>query len=173
MKKILTKVTAILAIVIGALGIIGGIIIAASSGGFATVYYSFSYRVDGLLMAVYIILGVLLSVFSIVQIILGAKLLKRLEDPNGLLIAVIILSLCGGNVFAMVLAIIALCMPSDVAGAVKKVKETFRGSSDEFSKSVSRLKQYLADGIITEEVYKKKIEELAKKNTDKMIEIVK
>ena len=175
MKSTMAKVTAILSIVFGCLGIIGGIVLAVvGSVVFSHVEISYgfysNYGPDGSLIATYVVLGAFIAGFAIAQIVCGKKLLNRINEKGsmtGYLIAILVLSLLGGSIVTVVFAIIALCMPNDSVATSRNVRgiATGRSSSDvEFDDKVKRLKQYKEDGIITEAQYKEKLDELVRKH---------
>ena len=180
MKRTMSKITAILAIVFGSFGILSGLLImsiaysVSSLGRYMWVdgWMVWERSLNVGLFVFLLIMGIIILAFAIVQIVLAAKLLGQTSDLNknpstfnGLLIALVVLSFFGGSIITMVLGIVALCMNNieDGAEAVAHAGAKTVASNSEFEQAVGRLKQYKADGIIDDATFKKKMDELFKK----------
>ncbi|MCL2756385.1 MAG: hypothetical protein FWE45_05050 [Firmicutes bacterium] len=182
-KKKLIKATGIVSIVYGIIAVLGGIAILSTSYWLSFVvrteywwngsWWSTStyWQFSGWLMAFWIIVGLMIIGVAITQIILGARVTKRISEPessstscNGSLIAITILSAFVGGVVLLVLGIISLCL-SDKDDEVSNNLPGAKPQSGvrELEQICARLKMYKDDGIITDEVYKQKVEEAVKK----------
>ena len=147
------------------------------------------------IMVAMIIVGLIILALAVTQIILGAMLLKRSknlqENPtacNGLLIGLLVLSFFIGGWIMLILSIIALCMKGgenlqqntsnfgyNNAGTYNASAAPMggyqqgnpaQGKINDLESTIARYKQYKADGVITEEQFKKKVEELVTKMMD-------
>jgi len=179
MKASMAKVSAILAIVFSIFSIIGGVALVILgltarawvfshwentwSGGFPV--YNYVDQIN----AAFLVIGIFLFIFAIIQIIVAAQILKRVgrKDPNlnGLLIGLLILTIFGGSWITLIFVIIALCSRLDYEGQGQQVYHS-RGSGntlprgDDLNSKIARLKQYKEDGIIDDAMYKKKLQEI-------------
>ena len=179
MKRTMMLVTGILAAISGGGAIISGIVVFGLSFPLArdARWWTNSYH-TGILVAL-IVTAIIIIAIGIAMLILGIQLARKSRRPDytgsGTLIAVLVLSVFGGGLATIVCAIIALCMSwedaDNTAGTPTKRKNVTGGNTciREFDQSVCRLKQYRADGIITEDVYEKKLKELADKCTQDLI----
>ena len=120
--RTMAKVTAILSIVFGALGVITGVVLMGVSGTASTYYtsvgsyysgyYTTSYQ-DTTILAVFIVVGAIIMGLSIAQICVAARALSanaRGLGVRGYMIALLVLSLIGnGGIIVAVCAIVTLC----------------------------------------------------------------
>jgi uncharacterized membrane protein len=157
-KKNLAFVTGIMLIVFGGLALLAGIFLAGMSEGVA---FNFA-RTPRMLLSIngaMISIGVMLILSSFAQVLMGIVLLRAKSEKitnkiiNSLMIAVIVLSVFMGGIVILIFAIITLSV-KDGASQV--------GGTD-FDSTYARFKQYLADGVITEEEFKKRVHELTDK----------
>ena len=182
MKRTMSRVTAIVAMVFAILGLLGSLAISIAAYWIARqtwwdMWGGWSSFNTGLFVAL-LVTGIIILALTIVQIVLCAKLLGRTNDPtktpadfNGLLIGVTIMCFFVGGWIPLALGIIALCA-NNAEDAVEAVAAAGTsgaakgrvGKTSEFDQAVARLKQYKEDGIIDEATYKKKMDELFQKH---------
>lgn len=185
MKRTMARVTGIVAIVFASFGILGAIAIMSASAAISRAErfistgpwgqgYWTTYTV-GWVIAVLVITGLVILALCITQIVLSARLIAKTNDPNntvesfnGLLIAVTVMSFFAGGWVPLILGIIALCMTNteENTEAVAKIgtTPTTKSKTSEFDAAVTRLKQYKADGIIDDAMFKQKMDELFQKH---------
>jgi hypothetical protein len=107
--------------------------------------------------------------FGIGSICVSAKILKGVKNGNltrGSLVALVVLSVFT-NWITLIVAAVALAQYQPMDGSELGNNQSFNGQNNiaqktesEFEGKVKRLKQYKADGIITEKQYQEKLNEL-------------
>jgi uncharacterized membrane protein len=166
-KRNFALVTGILQCIFGGFNALVGLILAAASAPLAMASNPRTWADYNFMVNALIVVGVFILIFAIANIIIGG-FLCRAKCPtattgriNGLLITSLVLNIFG-SLITLIFAIVALCCKDEVVGA--QVTQVQCASSQvEFDMAHARLKQYLADGIITEEQYKQKVHELTDK----------
>jgi len=137
---------------------------------------------NGGILAALIIVALVILALAITGIVLGSKLCSRsrkVSDPrelNNLIIAILVLSIFSGGIIPLVFAVIALCAASDENNMQANIGgNSYQNPSPqqpvqqcsvkavEFEQALARLKQYKSDGIIDDELFKQKADELFKK----------
>jgi len=177
MKRTMSRIAAIVAIVFSGLMILGALSILGIGIAWMASPWSWGHGAIGGGVFLFII-GIILLVLSVAQIIIGTNLIKMTNDPsahtstfNGTIIALLVLSFFGGTWISIVLAIIALCMENEEGAPIAQSSATISpwdkstpSKTNNFDEAITRLKQYKADGIIDETMFKQKMEELFKKH---------
>jgi uncharacterized membrane protein len=166
MKRQYAFITGILMCVFGGLSLLGGILLAGLS---ALVKYDTTLTTyeATVVRNVLLITGIIVMIFAGVQVLVGGFLCRaknpkmRDETIQPLLVIALVLGLFG-SIVVLIFSIIALCQKDEVATQVAPQVQC-ASSQVEFDMAHARLKQYLADGIITEEQYKQKVHELTDK----------
>ena len=182
MKRRMSFATGIVAIVFGALSIVGGALIfglsfVAARHQWRDWFGALQTEWDGAILGVMISIGLIIVAVSIVQVIIGAQLVRRTryfdmtpQSFNAPLIFLLVLSFFSGGLILLGLSIASLCMNNteDVLTCGtqnKSPSQTAKSNqSNEFEAAIMRLKQYKSDGIIDEKVFKQKMEELFAKH---------
>jgi len=159
MRKTFSKVTAILSIVFG------------SVASLLYLVYFVVLLVTG--QDVFAVLCLALGSISVAQIISGEQLLRASKERmTGKLVAVLVFSALHLSVIIVAFAIVALCSKdsdasnSNVATAQNQIlqcKPDVQVPIIELLTTVTRFHQYITDGVITKEVFEKKLIELVKK----------
>ncbi len=153
-------------LVAGILGLVFGIGILIASLTIAIIALNTPPFVFNFLFVCYL----LLAIFSIVEIVFSAKVIKSPVQENGVLntnttrICLIVFSACISNIFTFVLMIIVMCLPDFVDKNKKKEKRlkfiNAQPKNESVEQKINELKHLKDLGVINEVTYNKAIEKI-------------